>query len=400
LPAEAGRDSAKAMAFVPSLSPNALRVSRAPLAALAGIGLMWGSFVASLPDIKARIGAGDTELGLAVLGSSLAAFVAMAVAPRIAPWLGPNGLAALIALMAVSTVPLGMVSTVTTLVLALALAGMSGGLTDMLGNGRIAELEARHDLALMNLNHACFSFAYAGAAMLTGLAREAQVAPATWFVLVASAILGLALVSRDAPAAAGAPDSGPVAATRGHVGLHAWLAGGVVLVAFFIENSTEVWAALHIERTLGGGAAQGGLGPAMLGLTMGIGRLLGHLVTARGREPRVLATAAWLAGGGLVIAAAAPSPLLAYLGFGLVGLGVSVLAPLALAMAGQAAEPERRTLAVSRAMLFGYTGFVVGPPLLGLVSDSLGLRAAFGVAALSVLLVPLVLLPRMARASA
>jgi MFS family permease len=387
------------MAFVSFLSPGTIRLSRGPLAALAGIGLMWGSFVASLPDIKARIGAGDTELGLAVLGSSIAAFVAMALAPKIAPWLGQNGLAVLIALMAASLVPLGFVSTVTMLVLALALAGMTGGLTDMLGNGRIAELEARHDLALMNLNHACFSFAYAGAAMLTGLAREAQVAPGLWFPIVALAVLGLAVASRDAPAA-GAAAPGPVAATRGRVGLHAWLAGGVVLVAFFIENSTEIWAALHIERTLGGGAAQGGLGPAMLGLTMGIGRLLGHLVTARGQEPRLLAAASWIAGGGLVLAAAAPSPLVAYLGFGLVGLGASVLAPLALAMAGQAAEPERRTLAVSRAMLFGYMGFVFGPPLLGLVSDSFGLRAAFGAAALSVLLVPLVLLPRMRRAAA
>jgi MFS family permease len=387
------------MATVPSLSPGILRISRAPLAALAGIGLMWGAFVASLPDIKVRIGAGDAELGVAILGSSVAAFIAMAIAPRVATWLGDRSLVVVIVLMAASAIPLGLVSTVTTLVLALALAGMSGGLTDMIGNGRIADLEARHDVALMNLNHACFSFAYAGAAMLTGLAREAQVAPSLWFVVVAAAILGLAVAAWDAPPSRDVA-TGPVAATRGRVGLHAWLAGGVVLVAFFIENSTEIWAALHVERTLGGGAAQGGLGPAMLGMTMGIGRLLGHLVTSRGQEPRVLAAAAWLAGAGLVIAAVAPSPPVAYLGFGLVGFGISVIAPLALAMAGQGAEPERRTLAVSRAMLFGYLGFVVGPPLLGLVSDGFGLRAAFAVAALSVILVPLVLLPRMARASA
>ena len=64
----------------------------------------------------------------------------------------------------------------------------------------------------------------------------------------------------------------------------------------------------------------------------------------------------------------------------------------------QGAAPEKRTLAVSRAMLLGYTGFMVGPPLLGLVSDSFGLRAAFALAALSVVAVPLILVPRMARA--
>jgi hypothetical protein len=49
-----------------------------------------------------------------------------------------------------------------------------------------------------------------------------------------------------------------------------------VLVAFLVENAMEGWSALHIERTLGGGAAEGAFGPAILGLTMGIGRLSGR----------------------------------------------------------------------------------------------------------------------------
>jgi MFS family permease len=387
------------MISVPGLSPTTLRLSRAPLAALASIGLIWGALVASLPDIKARIGAGDAELGVAILSSSVSAFAAMAIAPWIAERTRADVLIWIMVVMAVSAVPLGHVATVGTFALAMAFAGMTTGLTDMLGNGRIAELEARHDVALMNLNHAFFSFAYAGAAMLTGFAREASVAPSVWFTLIAVAIVLLAMVGRDRVYSAARSSAGPERSAPGPIGLHAWLAGGVVLVAFFVENSTEIWAALHIERTLGGGAAEGALGPAMLGLTMGTGRLLGHLVTSRGREPRVLTIAAWLAGGGLLLAAIAPGPLVAYLGFGLVGLGASVIAPLALAMAGQAANPERRTRAVSRAMLLGYMGFVVGPPLLGLVSDSFGLRAAFGLAAVSVVAIPLVLLPRMQRAA-
>ncbi len=386
------------MLSVPGLSPATLRLSRAPLAALAAIGLIWGALVASLPDIKARIGAGDAELGVAILSSSISAFVAMAVAPWVAARVRTDVLLLSMSVMAVSAVPLGLVSSIGTFALAMAFAGMTTGLTDMLANGRIAELEARHNAALMNLNHACFSFAYAGAAMLTGFAREAEVAPSLWFAGIGGAILLLTIAGRDTAVARVSKDGSPKS-VRGPIGLHAWLAGGVVLVAFFVENSTEIWAALHIERTLNGGAAEGAFGPAMLGITMGIGRLLGHLVTSRGQETRVLATASWLSGVGLFLAAIAPGPLLAYIGFGLVGLGASVVAPLALALAGQAADPERRTLAVSRAMLLGYMGFVVGPPLLGLVSDSFGLRAAFGLAALSVAAIPLVLLPRMQRAA-
>jgi hypothetical protein len=185
------------MLHVPGLSPATLRLSRAPLAALAGIGLIWGALVASLPDIKARIGAGDAELGVAILSSSISAFAAMAIAPWIAARVRADVLLISMLLMAFSAAPLGLVTSVGTFALAMAFAGVTTGLTDMLGNGRIAELEAKHDAALMNLNHACFSFAYAGAAMLTGFSREAEVAPALWFAVVGAAILVLSVAGRD-----------------------------------------------------------------------------------------------------------------------------------------------------------------------------------------------------------
>jgi MFS family permease len=133
----------------------------------------------------------------------------------------------------------------------------------------------------------------------------------------------------------------------------------------------------------------------MLGLTMGIGRLAGHLVTMRGTETVVLRWAALLAASGLVAAAAAPGPIIAYLGFGCLGLGVSVIAPLALALAGQTARPEARTYAVSRAAMIGYFGFFIGPPLMGFLSEAFGLRAAFGIGAMMILAIPLILVPRM-----
>jgi hypothetical protein len=272
------------------------------------------------------------------------------------------------AVMALSAVPLGLVTSVGTFALAMAFAGMTTGLTDMLGNGRIAELEAQHDAALMNLNHACFSFAYAGPAMLMGFAREAEVAPALWFSGIAGAtILVLALAGRDGALGRSVPEG------AGHVGARAdWAAR----VARGWRRAGRLLRR-ELDRDLGGAAYRAHAGrrrgrrrirPAMLGLTMGIGRLLGHLVTSRGTGGAGAASAAWLSGAGLLLAAIAPGPLVAYLGFGLVGLGASVVAPLALALAGQAADPARRTLAVSRAMLLGYMGFVVGPPLLGLVS--------------------------------
>jgi len=373
---------------------TALRISRAPVAALMAIGIVWGGFSAFLPAIKARIGVGDGLLGLFLLVGAIGAIAAMALAPRVEARLGARALPVAAGLLVLCVAPVGVSGGVWSFAAVILAIGIGTGLLDILANARVSQLEARHDLTLMNLNHACYSFAYAGAALLTGLAREAAWPASAFFLLVAGAVAGLCVaMTGPAPAAPGPAASGPAP----RLGPVALLAGIVTLVAFFAENATEGWSALHIERTLGGGAAQGALGPAMLGLTMGLGRIAGHLVTIRGGELAVLRGAALVAGAGLALAALAPVPLAAYLGFGLLGLGVSVVAPLALAISGQSAAPELRTRAVSRTAMIGYAGFFVGPPLMGLLSEAAGLRAAFAIAALMLLAIPLVLLPRLKR---
>lgn len=371
-------------------------LSRAPMAAFVAIGCFWGSFAAFLPDLKARLAIDDGTLGVILLGSAAGALVSMWLSPRVDAWLPRRGLGVAGAILAAAILPFGLAATLLPFVIGMVAVGATTGMADILANARISRLEARHTLSLMNLNHAVYSFAYAVAAMLTGLAREAAVTPAAWFAIVGVVALAAAalMATKDAPAG-GAQDAPQI--SRGPISAYVWCAGLVALIGFFAENATEGWSALHIERTLGGGAAEGALGPAMLGLTMGVGRFAGHLVTMRGTETAVLRWAALLAASGLVAAAVAPVPWVAYVGFACLGLGVSVVAPMALALAGQTAAPQARTLAVSRAAMIGYFGFFIGPPLMGLLSEAFGLRAAFGIGALLVLAVPLILVPRMRR---
>lgn len=371
-----------------------IRLARAPLGAFIGVGLFWGSFAAMLPDLKARLGIGDAMLGLILLASAGGALVAMWLSPRVDAALPRRGLTLAGLALGLVVLPLGLAGTVLPFVLGMVAVGMTTGLYDILGNARVSRLEARHRLSLMNLNHGLYSFAYAGAALATGAAREAGLGPGPWFALVGATILAAGVLTLTGRAPEGDGADTPQH-SRGRITPYVWCAGLVCLIGFFAENATEGWSALHVERTLGGGAAEGALGPAMLGLTMGIGRLAGHLVTMRGTEPVVLRWAALLAASGLLAAAAAPTPFVAYLGFGCLGLGVSVIAPMALALAGQTARPEARTLAVSRAAMIGYVGFFVGPPLMGVLSDLFGLRVAFGIGAALILAIPLVLLPRM-----
>ena len=107
--------------------------------------------------------------------------------------------------------------------------------------------------------------------------------------------------------------------------------------------------------------------------------------------------AACLAGVGLALAGAAPSLAVAYVGFLLGGLGVSVIGPLALGLVGQAVSPRHRLAAIAQAAALGYAAFFLGPVIMGYVSEGFGLRAAFYVIGAVMLLVAAVLLPAWAR---
>ena len=354
--------------------------ARAPILAFVALGIGWGCFAALVPVLKARIEAPDALFGLLLTFSALGLAAALWTAPLMDRLAGARGMQAGMAILALAYFGPGLAATPAAFALAMAGMALSSGLVDVVMNTRLSESEARTGRPLMNLGHGAFSFAYAAGALATGAAREAGWTPLEVFAAAALAVLVLALGARAEPEPAGEGD--------GRHGLPPWLMGGLgllVLLAFGTEAGVEQWSALHIERTLGGGAAEGALGPAVLGITMGVGRLSGQLVAARVPGLRLAAMAGLLTAAGAFVAAAAPTPALAYLGFGLLGLGVSVIGPLGIAEAGARARRGGRGAAVGRAAVIGFMGFFVGPPILGAVSGAFGLPWAIACLGLSAL---------------
>jgi MFS family permease len=71
----------------------------------------------------------------------------------------------------------------------------------------------------------------------------------------------------------------------------------------------------------------------------------------------------------------------AVLGFFLGGAGISVAAPVLLGTAGRGASSEERGTSVASVTTISYLGFLLGPPLIGLVSGALDLRAGIALLA-------------------
>ncbi len=374
---------------------NDLYLSRKPLAGFVVIGLAWSSYFAQMPVIKGALGASDGTYGMVVLVASLGALAAMWLAPLVDRWAGPMALPVGAAAVALGFLWTGVAPGLAGFALAMTVASAGSGVVDVLVNARIAGIEARTGRALMNLNHGLYSFSYAGAALLTGWAREAGWSPLEVFVTLAITIgcLGAIMIGQDPNRTTGHANEGSSAPPAGLV----WIVGFVVLAGFLTEAATEGWSALHLERTLGGGAAEGAMGPAILGLTMGFGRLSGHAISRFVSDIWLMGVACGVSAFGVAVAAGAPTLGVAYLGFAVAGLGISVVAPLALGLLGRNVDPAARLAAISRASVLGYGAFFLGPPMMGLVSQGFGLRAAFYVIAVILMVVVVTLVPALAR---
>lgn len=375
---------------------NDLRACKAPASAFASMGLFWGSFAALVPVLKAQVALTDGAFGLALLVASFGALAAMALAPLVEARLRRRAMPVLAVMLAAAFLTPGLATGGREFALAMLAASIMSGTLDVVMNARVSLLEAETNRPLMNLNHAVFSFAYTFAALVAGLLREAGVAPLTVFTVMGGITLALTMgMAQARDLVASSPHK-----TGKTPGWGLLLPGGlIILIAFLSEQATEGWSALHLERGLGAGAAQGALGPAVLGLTMGIGRVSGQVVAARLSEAVLIRWAAALTAAGALVAAWAPVLPVAYFGFAVLGLGVSVIAPTAFAWVGRQVPAGHRTRAISRLSMVGFSGFFIGPPLMGLVSDLAGLAMSYTLVGVLLLFVPLVLVPLVSRAA-
>ncbi|MEI6099379.1 MAG: MFS transporter [Alphaproteobacteria bacterium] len=368
------------------LNRRILGLARAPMVVFAAMGILWGTFAADLPDLKTMLGISDSRLGLLLFMTPIAAMATMLAAPMISARLGRMALPLSALTMAAAFVLPGQVAHWGLFALAMLACGAGTGATDVLMNARAAAIEAQHRQPLMTLCHAAYSFGYATGALGTGALRSAGLPPPDVMPMMALLAASLIVLSFER-------DGRIEGLTRPYdekpmpMGLLPLIGGGIVLIAFMTENAAESWSALHIERNLNGSPTLGAAGPAILALTMGFSRLLFQGMSGRIQPVTAMLGGATVSALGALIVAAAISPVMAYLGFITMGIGSSVLAPMAFSQVGALSPPQQRTRAIARTTLLGYFGYFIGPPTVGAIAGTLGLPAAFVFAAAMLCLV-------------
>ena len=353
--------------------------ARGPLAAFAAFGVFWGAWGALLPGIKEQTGASVGELGFALLFIAGAALPAMLLAGVLLDRIGPALLPLTAALFGAAALLPGFAHSVWQLVPALVVLGATSGAFDVSINVAASGIESGGAARIMQKAHGFFSGGFLVGSPLSGLARELGAEPLPILVAAAGVVFASAWLNRGAAAL-----PRPEVRTGPRLRFSPLLValGLLCAVAFVVESGIEHWSALFLESELGASPALGGLGPAFFAAAMVAGRALGQTLELRVGEWRLLAGGAVVAAAGLALAASAPVVPVAITGFFLGGAGISVAAPTLFGAAGRSAREEERGSSIAAVTTISYLGFLGGPPLVGAVSEGVGLRG--GIATLAI----------------
>ncbi|MFC5729997.1 MULTISPECIES: MFS transporter [Nocardioides] len=351
-------------------------------------GLAFASWVSRVPAIRDGLDLTPGQVGLLLLCLSAGTVVALPLSGAVVSRIGPARTILLTCLLAaggLSVMAAGLAATAIPVVgVGMLVYGMGTSAWDVAMNVEGADVERQLDRTLMPRFHAGFSAGTVMGALLgAGCAHFDIGLPAQ---LVGTAVVVLAAVPvavrSFTPVEIEDPD-----AERSPSVLTAWreprtLMIGLVVLAFALcEGIANDWVALALVDGYDAGESLAAAGFAVFVTAMTLGRIFGGAVVERlGRVATLRITGVLVALGvaGVVWSPGLPGALAAA---ALWGVGASLGFPLGMSAA---ADDERRSAGrVAVVSSIGYTAFLGGPPLVGLLADSLGVRRAIVVAAIA-----------------
>ena len=342
-------------------------------------GTALGVWTARIPAVKEHLGLGDGRLSVALLAFAAGCIVGMAVLGRLSDRFGSSRVLVPAALLeGLLLIPPGFSDSLPVLSVALFVFGAAHGTLNIAMNANAIEVQRAWGRPIMSSFHATYSIGGFLGAIVGSLFARGGAGVGVTFLSVGLGVVVLAgwaslWVLPGRPEAAVAAGTGGDAPARRPLLLVFF--GVLVLCTLVGEGAAADWSAVYLRDELDTTAATAAYGYAAFSIMMTVGRVFGdRLVRAVGPVTLVRVSGA-LAAAGLGAALLVSHPVAGIAGFGLLGAGLSTIAPQVFSAAGDL-DPARSARALSTVVSIGYLGFLLGPVLIGAAATVVGLPAA------------------------
>lgn len=343
--------------------------------------LALGAIYPRLGDLQLAMGIGESALGAALIGPGLGTFISLTFASAALERIGHRqtliaGIILLSLAMSIASFSSGPLM----LFVMLFFAGLMIGAVEVVINVEADRVEHQIGKRIMNRCHAFWSFGFFGAGMVGAFAKQFSVSPQThlvWMTALTALLVPLFLSRMTvAPARLDVQTQNASRYAMPSLGILALVA--FTLSAMFLEGATIDWSVIFMRDSFTAAPFVNGLAFAFGALSQAIMRFFADgLIEKFGT--RFMARFFVIAlGVGVIVVVTSPLPIIAIIGFGLIGVGASAMFPLAMSAAAQRSDRPAAMNVAALAQL-SFVAFLVGPPLLGFVAEHFGVRFSFGI---------------------
>lgn len=342
-------------------------------------GFIQGSWYPRIPGVVSDVDVNPGQLGVIFFIYALGNIVAFTVAARFIAKIGSARTHVLFSVpFALIVVALSYAPGVIGFAVGMFVFGLVTGGYDLSTSVQGAVVERRTNTPLISALYGLFSVGALSGSLVSGLLAQANVAIPLQFALLGIISIPISIVITSSMMADDVVPSSPSGHGRKLPSLppKVLLPLGFTIICIALgEETINNWIALYLRETLNSSPAIGSAAYTMFAIATAIGRLTGDKVIARMGTDRTLISGSLLAAIGVGAGMIINQPWVIIAGYTLMGLGLAVVVPVTYRRANQipGIPPAQ---AVATVASIGFTGFLLGPLLIGAIADFASLRVA------------------------
>ena len=338
------------------------------------LGLAFGLWAMLVPFVKDRLSVDKAQLGMLLLLIATGAVISMFFTGYTAAKLGCRKTVIISTLLISVCLPVLSVSSSVALTgLFMFLFGMGLGMLDVTLNIQGAIVEESMKKHLMAGFHSMYSFGvFFGILFITYLLKHISSSYAAFAVTALMVILLITIIPALLTYGGDKPQKIFIKPTR-----ILFVLGMICFIAFVAEGVILDWSALFMREVRNILPEYAGYSFSLFYITMGIFRFLGDKTAEKFSIKTILFFSSILSILGLYIMLYVPYNAASFIGFTLAGAGLANMVPVTISAAGKYKGNMPLSIAVSAVATVGYFGTLIGPSVMGFVSEYTSLTTAF-----------------------
>jgi MFS family permease len=338
-------------------------------------GLAFSSWASRIPEIKEKLNLNDAEFGTVLFAMPIGSLMALPLAGFAVDKFGSRRIVILATCFYLIAMPfLGSANMGWQLAIALFLFGFGGDLLNISMNVQAVGVEKAQNRSFMNFFHAVFSVGFMVGAALGGYLAKLKIEPLSHLATVAIIVAATGFISYSLLLKTDEKPTEPQP-------LFAWpdkslmVLGIICFCAMLAEGAMADWSVIYYKKALNQPDGFVTAGFTAFSVLMVLGRFLGDGALEKLGLSKLLLINSILLVLGIAIALGLNYPLAIIIGFGITGLGLSTIVPLIYSEAGHS-KTMSSGLALAAITTVGMFGFLLGPVIIGYLSEATNLRIA------------------------